>query len=76
MSKQTPNAVSSDLQTKLNELAAVMDDRKEEFVDLLNSEHPSISRRVEASYSQCIWWEGCYYCRDDNGSWQRVKCFM
>jgi hypothetical protein len=31
---------------------------------------------VEQSYRQCIWWEGCYYCQDDQQNWHRVQCFL
>ncbi|MGG6294717.1 hypothetical protein ACQ4M4_09850 [Leptolyngbya sp. AN02str] len=76
MSYEATNHVSPELQETLDKIAGLTGDRKDEFIDLLNSEHPSISRRVEDAYSRCIWWEGCYYCQDENRKWQRVKCFM
>lgn len=27
------------------------------------------------SYDLCIWWNGCYYCRDQQGVWAQIKCF-
>ena len=43
-------------------------DRRDEVANLLNSE------RMVASYSACVWWNGCYYCKDDSDSWYCVKC--
>lgn len=51
-------------------------DRKEEIVELLSDEQPSKSRQVDMAYVQCTWWEGCYYCKDENQQWHRVKCFL
>lgn len=74
--RNSVNSVSESLQKILDELVTQMDDRKDEIVDLLNSEEPSKSRLVEQSYTQCTWWEGCYYCRDESKQWHRVKCFL
>jgi hypothetical protein len=70
------NLISEKLQKTLDGIAARMSDRKDELVDILNGEQPSKSHMVEAQYAQCVWWEGCYYCQDDNQQWHRVKCFM
>lgn len=43
-------------------------DRRDEVASLLHSE------RVVASYNACVWWNGCYYCKDDTDSWYCVKC--
>lgn len=67
--------VSPELQAKLNQVAATIEDRKGEVVEMLSDEQPSKSRLVEMSYDQCIWWEGCYYCQDENLQWHQVKCF-
>ncbi|GAB4134710.1 MAG: hypothetical protein Fur0046_06860 [Cyanobacteria bacterium J069] len=76
MSQKTENLVSDDLQATLDRIAAAAADRKDEIVDLLSSEQPKKSRQIDAVFNRCIWWEGCYYCQDELGQWQRVKCFM
>ena len=43
-------------------------DRRDEVATLLNSE------RLVSYYNACVWWNGCYYCKDDMGSWYCVKC--
>jgi hypothetical protein len=67
---------SESLQTMLNEVASQLADRKDEVVNLLSDEQPSKSRLVDLAYVQCTWWEGCYYCQDDQRQWHRVKCFI
>ncbi len=65
------------LQKLLNEAVTNQStDRKEEVVELLSDEQPSKSRLVDMAYVQCTWWEGCYYCQDENKQWHRVKCFI
>ncbi len=27
-------------------------------------------------YEVCTWWDGCYYCRDEEGNWTQVKCYL
>lgn len=70
------NAVPESLQQTLDEMAAKLGDRKDELVNILSDEQPAKSRIVEMSYEQCMWWEGCYYCRDESKRWHRVKCFI
>jgi hypothetical protein len=70
------NAIPSALQAILNDLSTKMADRKGEIVDLLSGEQPTKSRQVDLEYLCCTWWEGCYYCQDDNKQWHRVKCFI
>jgi hypothetical protein len=76
MFQPTENFVSRDLQSTLDQIASGAKDRKDEIVDLLSSEQPKKSRQIDAVFDRCIWWEGCYYCQDEQGQWQRVKCFM
>ncbi|MBF2049583.1 MAG: hypothetical protein IGS54_19835 [Elainella sp. C42_A2020_010] len=68
--------VPESLQKTLDELVMQLGDRKNEVVDLLSDEQPSKSRLVDLSYTQCIWWEGCYYCQDEARQWHRIKCFI
>jgi hypothetical protein len=70
------NSVSTELQQTLDRIAARATDRKYELVEMLSNEQPVKSGLVDEQYLQCIWWEGCYYCQDDDKQWHRVQCFM
>jgi hypothetical protein len=72
----TTNSISEALQASLDEMAEQAADCKEQVVELLNDEQPAKSRMVDLAYTQCTWWEGCYYCRDESKQWHRVKCFI
>lgn len=72
----TDEVLPESLQKTLNQIAAQSADRKDEIVDLLNDEQPRKSRIVDQTYIQCTWWEGCYYCQDENQQWHRIKCFI
>jgi hypothetical protein len=63
------------LQQTLSQIAAEGRERKDEVIDVLSGEQPTKSRWVEESYVTCTWWEGCYYCQDEEKNWHRVKCF-
>jgi len=76
LSPVTDQAIVGKLQQTLAQIAENSRDRKDELVDMLSDEQPSKSRLVELSYIACIWWEGCYYCQDDQGQWYQVKCFI
>jgi hypothetical protein len=69
-------SVSEALQKTLDDISTRDSDRKDEVVDLLGGEQPSKSRMVDMAYSQCVWWEGCYYCQDESMRWYQVKCFI
>jgi hypothetical protein len=61
--------VSDTLQKTLNqEVGKPSADRKDEVATLLNS------RRFVSSYNACVWWDGCYYCKDESGNWYCVRC--
>jgi hypothetical protein len=61
--------VSDQLQKTLNQEARKLaSDRKDEVATLLNS------ASFVSSYNACIWWDGCYYCKDENNSWYCIKC--
>jgi|GEM_PF-5504530 hypothetical protein len=63
------------LQETLNQIASKAADRKDEVVEALSDEQPTKSRLVESEYVACTWWEGCYYCQDEDKNWHRIKCF-
>ncbi len=61
--------VSGNLQNTLeHEACRIAADRKDEVAVLLNSE------RLLDMYETCVWWDGCYYCKDDKEFWYCVKC--
>lgn len=61
--------VSENLESTLEQEARKPSaDRRDEVANLLNSD------RFVASYNACVWWNGCYYCKDDSGSWYCIKC--
>jgi hypothetical protein len=61
--------VPENLQATLNQEALHPSvDRKDEVAILLNSE------RFVADYQACVWWDGCYYCQDDEKNWYRIIC--
>ncbi|NES21214.1 MAG: hypothetical protein F6K41_20360 [Symploca sp. SIO3E6] len=61
--------VSEELHKILNQEAnKPTADRKDEVATLLNSES------FVATYDACIWWDGCYYCQDENDHWYCIKC--
>ncbi len=61
--------VSEELrQTLEQEASQASADRRDEVATLLNSE------RSVASYNACIWWDGCYYCKDESGKWYCIRC--
>lgn len=66
---QALERVSEELQRTLEQEASrVSANRKDEVATLLNSE------RCLSSYKACIWWDGCYYCKDDNNDWYCIRC--
>lgn len=44
------------------------EDRRDDVADLMNSEN------FVAAYDACVWWDGCYYCRDAKGHWYQIRC--
>ncbi|HIK56298.1 MAG TPA: hypothetical protein IGS37_14195 [Synechococcales cyanobacterium M55_K2018_004] len=76
MMTSNANTISPSLRQTLDRVANRIADRKHEIVDLLREEHPEMSEHVATTFQHCIWWEGCYYCKGEDGEWQRVRCFM
>jgi hypothetical protein len=61
--------VPDDLKERLEqELIKPESDRRDDVADLMNSE------RFVAAYEACIWWDGCYYCKDGSGAWYCIRC--
>lgn len=61
--------VSDELQITLDQEASkASTDRKDEVATLINSE------RFVSAYETCIWWDGCYYCKDEKSTWYCIRC--
>jgi hypothetical protein len=60
--------VSNTLQATLNQVARKSTNRIDDVATLLNSEN------FASYYNACIWWDGCYYCQDEDDSWYCIKC--
>lgn len=69
--------VSPETQQMLNWLTRrATNDRKDEVVELLSNDEPAKSQIVDSTFTNCTWFDGCYYCQDENQQWYRVKCFI
>jgi hypothetical protein len=62
--------VPADLKARLNQEVKKthVQDRRSDVASLMNSE------RFVTEYDACVWWDGCYYCRDERGSWYQIRC--
>ncbi len=61
---------ATDLEHKLNWLAERLPQNDKDRV----AEHLGDASEL-LSYDVCTWWDGCYYCRDEDGNWTQVKCY-
>lgn len=62
--------VSDEIKTRLEQELSKpsAEDRRDDVADLMHSES------FVAGYDACVWWDGCYYCRDASGHWYQVRC--
>jgi hypothetical protein len=61
---------TAELQQHLDRLARQSTlNRKEQVAEQLGD-----ASRV-MGYDFCLWWDGCYYCRCSQGSWEQITCF-
>lgn len=44
----------------------------DEVVGLLGIKEPAKSQEVKSSFRSCTWWDGDYYCQDENWKWHFV----
>ena len=44
----------------------------DEVVALLDSKEHNQSLEVKSSFRSCTWWDGDYYCQDENWRWHFV----
>lgn len=77
MSLSSDALAPQEIQDTLNQLThqGIMRDRKDEVVELLTINEPMKSWLVESNFTCCAWFDGCYYCKDDQNNWHQVKCF-
>ncbi len=61
--------VSEDLQKLLNRVKDQQDTNQlAEVEGFLHDED------LPPGLHTCTWWDGCYYCQDENGNWKSVLC--
>lgn len=70
VSTNTFNPVADELQETLD----LLTDRGaaeslQEVVNLLNTKSPTLSSKVGFNFQTCTWWDGDYYCQDENWQW-------
>jgi hypothetical protein len=75
-SQQIYEVVAPETQEMLNWLVRRVGDRKEEIVDMLSNDEPAKSQEVSSAFTACTWFDGCYYCQDQNKQWYQVKCYI
>lgn len=44
----------------------------EQVVKLLDNKEPALSEEAKSSFRSCTWWDGDYYCQDENWKWHFV----
>lgn len=45
----------------------------DEVNKLLNTKEPALSQELKSSFRSCTWWDGDYYCQDENWKWHFVN---
>jgi hypothetical protein len=71
---KTFNLVAEELQETLDLLTdRAAAESLSEVVNLLNSKSPSLSSEVESNFQTCTWWDGDYYCQDENWQWHLLE---
>ena len=44
----------------------------DEVDKLLDIKEPGLSQELKSSFRSCTWWDGDYYCQDEDGKWHLV----
>ena len=61
--------ISEDLKRRLDwVMQSQAVDRRDEVTDLLQDE------LLPSDIRTCAWWDGCYYCKDEQGEWHNIRC--
>ncbi|HCF29942.1 MAG TPA: hypothetical protein DEV81_22695 [Cyanobacteria bacterium UBA11049] len=70
---KTLNPVADEVQETLDRLTdQVAAESLPEVVELLNIKAPALGQEIESSFQSCTWWDGDYYCQDENWRWHSV----
>ncbi|BAC90403.1 gsr2462 [Gloeobacter violaceus PCC 7421] len=69
MTLATTPPVSKELQKILDRVAGMAANRKDEVFDLVQQDES-----MPTDVCTCTWWDGCYYCKDEDGLWHSVRC--
>jgi hypothetical protein len=70
---KTFNPVPGEVQETLDRLTDIAAaESLDEVVKLLSIKEPALSQEVKSSYRSCTWWDGDYYCQNENWSWHLV----
>lgn len=70
---KTLNPVADEVQETLDWLTdQVAAESLPEVVELLSIKAPALLQEVESSFQSCTWWDGDYYCQDENWRWHSV----
>lgn len=71
---KTFNPVADELQETLDLLTdQVAAESLPEVVKLLDSKSATLCCEVESSFQTCTWWDGDYYCQDENWQWHLLN---
>lgn len=69
----TLNAVADEVQETLDWLTdQAAAESLQEVIELLNIKAPALGQEVKSSFQSCTWWDGDYYCQDQNWRWHLV----
>lgn len=70
---KTLNPVANEVQETLDWLTdQAAAESLHEVVELINIQSPVLSQQVKSSFQSCTWWDGDYYCQDENWRWHLV----
>jgi hypothetical protein len=64
-----PHEVQETLDCLTDQAAA---ESLDEVVKLLDIKEDTQSKEVKSSFRSCTWWDGDYYCQDENWRWHFV----
>jgi hypothetical protein len=70
---KTFNPVADEVQETLDWLTDIAAaESLDEVVKLVGIKEPALSQEFKSSYRSCTWWDGDYYCQNENWRWHLV----
>lgn len=70
---RTFNLVADEVQETLDCLTdQVPAESLHEVVELVSTKAPASSEEVKSAFQSCTWWDGDYYCQDENWRWHLI----